>query len=418
MKKGAPTVPSGAQVTRQDIIQCLKTAFGQIADELDVPVDKVRNIARQSMTKKERKRRDQAILQLRKKAYSNEQIADELGLNVSTISGVIGKFIRCGKVNPLPAGRPYLSNEEYARREEPIIKLREKKYSNQKIAERLGISYHKVTDRAHKLISRGLVKKRDPGSKATWKTLRSSRTRIIISMVKKRATLGEIAKKLGLTSRERARQLINKIKTKHGPDVFKSNRRLWTVTEAAEELKTKREVINKICDAGEVSCRRRNADDASVWLIDNAGMKALKKHPLITKQEFCSVCGKSFKKGEGEGGLLICSEKCRKYLNAERHQKYSTQEPTTDSLGGWVKELWQRLQFYVIPDDEEWLTLTEVEQRSQLSVMQISWLRRRKIVTIRPHPTKMWRGQPVATYSASEMKIASEICKAYTKPEN
>ncbi|MDP2587813.1 MAG: helix-turn-helix domain-containing protein [bacterium] len=408
MREYANAVHPDTGATKQEIVDKLEVAFEQIAAELNIPVDKVRNIVRGgyfSLKKGERQSREQTIRRLRREGYYNEDIAETLGLSVSQISHTVSKLIQEGRVKPIRRGRRYLSEEKRAKRAEQIVKLRQVGYSNEDIAEVLGLSVSYTYSVIRKLVSEG--KLAPPlGKEVKWRDLENESTQTIIKMVKHRSTLAEIGNRLGLT-KERVRQLILLIRQAHGEEVFATDNPLWTSKEVADKLGVTAVRINQICDSGEVTCRRRGSD-SGVWLIQESEIDKLEEHHLITGTRTCTICDKTFVYKAGLGSRQVCSDKCLEEYHRQRRAAYADQQPSLDSLVGWRKDLWQRLQSHRIPKNEEWLTITSAARRSGLSKMQLRWMRLRNIVTIRPHPVKTWRGQPVATYAASEMAIARQ----------
>ncbi len=246
--------------------------------------------------------------------------------------------------------------------------------------------------------------------RALWRDLENERTKTIIHLVKRRASLAEIGKAVGIT-RERARQIIALITREHGEQVFAPDEEIWTASEAACELNTSPVVVHKICAAGEIPCRRRGCDNRGAWLIAEDGMELLRKHRLITRERTCVVCGTVFIANRMHA--IVCSRECSDKRQRQLSANYATGKPTLRSLQGWRRDLLRRLESHRIPQDEEWLTVTEAEQRTGLSTMQIIWLHRRRIVTIRPDPVKTWRGRPVVTYAASELEIARQAYESH-----
>lgn len=461
-----------SEVTKQDIVARLEEAFTTMAEELGVPVEKVKNVAREHfkrLSKKERKNRIRTIIRLRKEGYSNDDIALELGISLPTITQTVHKLIQEGRLDPRPRGRTPLADEEHQQREEQVIRLRGEGHSNQAIAEALELSVPSITQTVHKLIQEGRVTPQRRGPKlpsdeerqereeqiirlreeghsneaiaealglsisatmswvcvllaegliarrqgsgfqrddATWRDVSSERVQIIIRLKKQRATLEEIGTVLGVT-RERARQLIKKIAAEHGEDVFNLDEPLWTIQEAAEELGVNAGVIISLCQQEEISYRRRSLSQDS--------MEALKRHPRITGERICATCKKTFIHTPGQyGGHIVCSDKCLEELDRVRREECLAKEPTLDSLAGWRRELWQRLQLHKPPKKEKWLTLSEACTATGLSKMQVGWIGLRRIVTIHRDPSRIARktGEPMALYAASEMEIARQVYAA------
>lgn len=240
------------------------------------------------------------------------------------------------------------------------------------------------------------------------------RISIIIALVKQRATLEKIGKKIGRTT-ERARQLIKQIVQQKGRKVFKTKNPLRTAREMAKKIGTTAKIINQICANGEVACKRRGDSIKSIWLIRASEIKNLKAHPLIKRQRICVICKKTFVYKYVQENKQTCSQECSKEFSRQRRAAYADQEPTLESIEGWRKDLWQRLQSHCIPKDEKWLKISEASKYTGLSEMQLKWLRHRNIVTIKYDPSRTWRGKPMTIYAASEMEIARKVFEAYTK---
>jgi len=232
-------------------------------------------------------------------------------------------------------------------------------------------------------------------------------------MVKTRATLQEMGDELGCT-REWVRQVIGWMRQGHGDQIFASEEAIWTPQEAASELEVSPNIVSVLCRSGEIPTRRRGVNEDGAYLIYEEGMRLLRVHLMVKKKRVCVVCGHTFDAGNIR--MITCSEKCSKKRHYQQREKYTDQDPTIDSLRGWKKELWQRLQSHQIPKNEKWLTLSGAVQLTGLSRMQLAWLRLRNIVTIHHDPGRIATrtGKPMALYAASEMKIARQIFKAYT----
>jgi excisionase family DNA binding protein len=363
MAQDSTAMPPATGAIREEVIEKLEAALKQIAAELDVPVEKVRNIAtrRVPLKKREQQQRRQAICRLRSDGYLNEEIAEALGLTRSVVQQTVTKLIADGKVQRRPRGRR-LTNLMRQEREEQIIKRREDGYSNEAIGEELELSVSLVARTVGKLIQEGRVTPRLRGAKplfdkerqereeqiiklcgdgystkaiagslglsvgtvakwihrlteegrteyrwsrATYHNIQSKRVQTIISMQKQRATLEEIGHVLGVT-RERARQLIKNVTAEHGKEVFEPGCPLRTTHEAAGELGVSYSVIYYLCRRGEVTCRRRG----HTYLIDEAEVEKLRTHSVITQKRPCVICCRLFATGGTKA--IICSEMCYK----------------------------------------------------------------------------------------------------------
>lgn len=441
-------LPPDLGAIQKKIVEKMGAVFEEVANEFNLSVDEVRNILaslrlrltkevaslsglsyprtiqivanllaegkiqRRHATEDDLISRKQQIIQLYEKGLSQTKIAGELGLSIPTIYNTT-RQLRGEGVLPPRSRSGYLSEE--ARREygEKIIALRKLKCSAKAIASVLGISKSLVSRLTAPLIKAGRISHRHKGIKrvAAWRDLGDDRTKMIVGMVRRYATLQNIGDALGV-SRERARQLVKKISAEHGEHLFTSDKTFWTVPEAADELKTSASIISAICSAGEVSCRRRGTiidRKKGTWLIDSDSLEVLRNHPRVTRQRVCVICGATFSKSDRHG--LTCSDSCRDKRRLQT--RYCHERPTPDRLRGWHMELYIRLQSHCLPEHENWLTIFEAQRRTGLSPMQLFYLRIRNIVTIRPHPAKTWRGKPVATYATSEVDIAQQVYSVY-----
>lgn len=237
------------------------------------------------------------------------------------------------------------------------------------------------------------------------------RVQTIIEMKKRRATLEAISLALDGLSQEYARQLVARVAQERGEDVFKPDEPLWSTKEAADALGVSHSTVTLLCANGEVPCRRRGLQEyRSSYLIDEAGMERLRRHPKITGEKACVICGGTFvAKAKGRNKALTCSQKCRRERVSQWRASHAAREPTLDSLEGWRKEVWLALQRHRIPEDEAWLSVGGAARRSGLTLAVVWRLKRRKIVTTRAHPTKTWRGRPILTYAASQMEIVRRV---------
>lgn len=304
---------------------------------------------------------------------------------------------------------------KFLERDEQIIRLRANGYSNKAIAEAIGLSMRHVSKRTSRLIKEGRTKPRR-ARVSTWQDVNNERVQTIIAMKKQRATLEEIGNALGLT-RERARQLINRIVAVHGPAVFETDSPLWTAKEVALKLGVSTKTITRLCTRGEVSSRRRGYARKSTYLLGRAELEKLERHPTITRERVCSECGQHFVITPSERIRTVCSDECHKEKKQHIWAGYAHKTPTLDSLTGWHKDLWRKLQNYTLPNNEEWIAIGEAVRRTGLNRIQLFWLRHRKLVTTRPDPTRIaWRtGKPIMLFAVSEMEIARQAFETFSQ---
>ena len=248
------------------------------------------------------------------------------------------------------------------------------------------------------------------------------RIKIILEMVKQRAPLQAIANAIGLTTREGAKKAITRITKDHEGEVLEPEQ-LWTIAEAAQELELRAEVtqelravhpvtIRRVCNHGEIPHHRFGTRGR--YIIDRVGMEALRRRFLVRECVTCVICSTEFLHEWDEGSRQVCSANaCIKEHYRRSRANLKEKEPSLDSLRGWQKDLWERLQEHTVPEDEEWVSVGEAAACSGLSKMQVYWLQVRRIVTSRRHPEKRWRGQPVTLYASSEIEIARQVFEAY-----
>lgn len=231
------------------------------------------------------------------------------------------------------------------------------------------------------------------------------RMQTIIEMKKQDATLEQIGNALGVT-RERARQLIDKIVKKHGEEIFELKQPLWTVTEAANEFGVSYRTVQGLCNRGEIPYRRRGK---RAYRIDNIGIKALRQY----FSDKCYVCEKKIEYSGGSRHKICESAACIKERRKQNHAKTVEKLPSLISLGERQRNLQIRLHLRLLPKSEEWIPLSKAVARSGLSQTQVSWLKQRKILSIRFHPIQKWRGKPLTLYAASEIEIARQVYTAH-----
>lgn len=303
-----------------------------------------------------------------------------------------------------PTAKPPVSGVE---QKDAVERLRRQGRSNKEIAEDLEISANMVAELISQLIKEGRTEDRRRRPKASWHDIADERTQTIITMLEQHATLSEIAAVIGVTTKERVRQLIQSIRNKHGNGVFRPAQRVWNPNQAAKKLKVSPSLIVELCRSGQIPVEKPAVRPYDHWLIGEVGMKVLRKHSTVKQERVCLECGTTFK--HGGTNTVTCSDKCSHTRRAK--QRYAEGEP--ESFVGWRRDLWEALQLHRIPEVEEWLPIGQAAQRTRLSQMQLLWLRRRKIVSVFLHPTKTWRGRPVMMFSASEMEIARQVYRKW-----
>lgn len=234
----------------------------------------------------------------------------------------------------------------------------------------------------------------------------------IIDLVKQRKTLDEIAELIGVGTRARIGQIISVIIERRGKDVFKrgiEDENFWDIDEIAKMLRVPVDWVQRLCRCGQIPSTRSK----KVRVIGEEGMEALLKHPRIAGRLKCRICGVEFAYSPcNRPRRDLCSDECERQYHRWRRDplknKGLSSRPT-----GWLKILWQVLLDSIIPENEEWLTVTEAAKLSGLGIMQVIWLGIRGVVITRPQPKKMYRGRPMVTYAKSQIEIAGRVFKEY-----
>lgn len=306
-------------------------------------------------------------------------------------------------------GRPAMTKAERKRRTQTVKRLRKRGLSSQQIANKSGLSIWVVKMIITQLQQDGEVRPYPVGRRPDKG--KPVRQKIIIRMKRNGATQAKVGAALGVT-RQRVQKLCKEIKCTYGKDVFAFHRPQWKISEAAAILKVSAGIIVGLCRKKEIPCKRL----PSSYVIGEAGMKALQRHPRITGKRICIACQRVFAYTPGKyKGFLVCSEKCVKKARRKCRQKLIKSELNLNSLHGWYKRLYERLAAYNPPSAEKFLTLSQAAKTFGLSQTQMWWLGTRGIITTGQHLIKRWRGQSVITYAASELKIAGEVYRASLK---
>ncbi|MBI4142463.1 hypothetical protein HY480_01150 [Candidatus Uhrbacteria bacterium] len=246
----------------------------------------------------------------------------------------------------------------------------------------------------------------------------TDRERTVIAMVQSRCTYREIGNALGVTP-SRVRLIAERIRRNHGKGALLApDQQFWMLAEAARDLGVSLDTIRRICSRGDVSCFWRGAEGGQ-YLITDDGMEQLRAEPSIARKGTCVICGAPFAKvSRSAWRRSTCAAPvCGKEWRRTTQQRTIAKAPTEESLTGWTRAAFRALQRHRPPIDRtEWVTRSEVIRRTGLSSMRVQWLRLRRVLTVRPHPTRKGRsGRPVATFAASEIAIVAKAYAAYQK---
>lgn len=313
-----------------------------------------------------------------------------------------------------------LAKEVHKSREWVITQLRQQGLSAQDIAYEMGLTESTVYNIASSLVKIGKIKKLSNGPKKGsgnktqfWRNLDHSKTQTIIKMVKARATQQEIAKVLGVISRERARQLIGDMEAVHGFKVWESEKELYSIPEAAKILKVSLWLIRSICRENVLPLQERGEHQ---YLLGEKAMEILRHHPRITGKGKCAVCKNDFtRKRRFNCRTMTCCKKCKKIRVLRLKQSLFNGNLKVDSLAGWHIALHQKLQAHKSLEGEKWLKISEATGITTLSKMQIWYLGRRGIVATCNHSAQVSArtGKPITMYSSSQMEIARQVYRAH-----
>lgn len=285
-----------------------------------------------------------------------------------------------------------------------------------KIAAALGVTTGAVYTEAHQLRHAGLLASRYRERKHPRHPRPSplaSRTHprvvTIVEMTKARATLKEIGEALGKLSGERARQLRAKIKALHGEKIFGPREEILTLREVAKKSGVSESTARDCAKAaGLLSAARKRGYHYRFTRPQTEALRALLSPRLGTGR--CAVCARSFRPKQ-KRHILCRSPECRARRQRQRHAALLAAPPSAETLGGWYRPLWQALKKHPILPEEKWMGQTAAIALSGLSLMQLSWLKLRRILTTRESSTRRWRGngKPCREYARSQLLLAKRV---------
>ena len=365
-------------------------------------------------------------LELRQEGKILKTIAADLHEPMWKIIRVSAELLRDGVSIPMKTGKErkrYKSRYSGLRREEleeKIIALRAGPMHNKKIAQELGISSGTLQQEFIRyLIKEGRLPKRPPfGGKQERKPidLTTERNQKIIAMSKDLRTLDEMGTVFGIT-RERVRQIRMRIICDHGEAVLAPGEEFLTVPEAVKQIGANPSIVRRACCQANIPVRKRGKGNRI--LIDAHDIEKLKE--AIFEERVCIICKTPFTAYRARPACACTSPACRKE-RAKQRMKYMRQKPADQrakDISPWHRELMERLAEHTIPENEAWLGSALAIKRSGVSYMQFSWLRIKKIIHPRPHPTRRWAidsSRPVMLYSASEIDIVREVYEKHGSP--
>lgn len=237
---------------------------------------------------------------------------------------------------------------------------------------------------------------------------------MIMTMRKDGKTLQQVANVLHLT-RERIRQIEVMIIAVHGRESVRPIR-LWSVTEAAHIFSFPSKHVSIWCRDGSIpTCPRERV--AASYLITQEGMTALKKkirefRRQKQQKKYCGNCRTVVTKPLARG-KYFCSVECQRQRVRKNHCDIIRKRPTQKNVHGWHRELLTALRQKRRPARDIWLPLSEAVELTGLSKTQLSWLARRKILVVRPHPHVTMHGQPIRRYSRTQLLIVQQIYERF-----
>lgn len=306
-------------------------------------------------------------------------------------------------------GRPIGSRSQIClEREKQVIVFRGDGYSNRETAEGFNVSLAAVEYAVRILIKEGKIERRKPGMP---QRNRPEREQLITDMTRERATLQEIGEAMGGLTKQRVSQLVSS----YNLSIPLSDSRYCTTPEAAKILHVGQHDIAKFCQEGKLPFRRRG--ESSSYLIPRKDIEGAKGKIAMMRgrEKTCVVCGRMFviQTPTGAKRKKCYSKQCLEKYEKKRREACFRSAPTVESLRGKPRMLFEKLgsiSCRTLPDNERWLAQAEASRETGITASQLNWLRRRQILTARPHPTKRWRNQqPAALYAASELEIARKV---------
>lgn len=192
---------------------------------------------------------------------------------------------------------------------------------------------------------------------------------------------------------------------------------IFTLTDLAQELGIATLQVRQLCAGSADLCSSlpccRPIFFTAVQTAAVCELYRQSTHPKVEpKHERCVYCNQLFvPKPSGTRKKLVCYDNnCRRRHNAEARDRTVMAGSTVQ---GWHVWLVEELRAAPIPADDRWVALSEARRCTGLTNIQLIWLARRAILVTRPHPTKLWRGRPVATYAMSQLTLVKIVYHSY-----
>ncbi len=244
-------------------------------------------------------------------------------------------------------------------------------------------------------------------------TLQDERVQIIKRMCEEEhASMKKIGERLGIT-KQRVHQLIRKIEKDCNVRIASCDASAITLSEASLRLGITSEKIRRLCQMGKIPCERKGkGGGGGSYLLRPEGIAALKAY-YETVERRCSLCSGAFTTQQFSNRIICARKTCRR--ERDRLSRFITcrQAPSAESLMGWRKELWKRLQNLELSPEKRWISLIQAVNLSGLSKGQIVRLRMRNVVRTLPHPHRTRQGHPEHLFSQHDILLAKEVYETY-----
>ncbi len=231
-----------------------------------------------------------------------------------------------------------------------------------------------------------------------WAEKNAYRVAIIIALAKERATLGEIAKAIGVRSPDRARWLLLRITQLRGKEALRPETPLYTIAEICTATGMCRRVVNKLCTDGVVASRFRGRRERLIGLVGLRTLFAYKRSQQIQSRS-CCICHKRFDSLR----RATCSGPCRRKLAIKRGAN-------PKRLGGFARAILRNIgRRKRNRRPEQWLPYSQAARLAGIPAQKLSWLRISRVIHSRRNNRMTVFGHRAYEYSAAEMLIIRRV---------
>lgn len=236
---------------------------------------------------------------------------------------------------------------------------------------------------------------------------------IIIQMKRQYANNSEIARALKIT-RQRVCQIIkDEIIPEFGESILfptPSDKRFFTVEDAVNVTGQTRWFIFGLVKRGKILVEKHGRR----FFISEEEMEKLKDYLANGDEGICRICEERFnfihKRGRRPG---VCHKTaCIKRYDRQRQLARYGKDPSSLKLTNWHKTLWGRLKTHPRPETEIWITHSEALYVSELTQMQIGYLRNIGIIKTKPCLGRNRRRKSKKQcnlYSFHDVKLAGQV---------